>query len=448
MKTTKQYKVTTRFVLLFGTLLLLTNIILGVVMMNFSRNAVRDLVRKNMLDIATTAADLVDGDALGALTEDDVGSTKFNEILEDLSAFQQNNNIEYIYAVRKVNDDTFVFTVDADPDDPAYFGEEVLITDALRSAGKGVASVDEAPAEDEWGNFYSAYCPVYDSNGEIAGIIGVDFDSLWYESHIRDHTITIIIITSISVIAAAVIVVLFTRNVRKRIESLGSIISDLSNDVDELAEVIAISNHENLGEAYNHVSISQEDVNGDEIEALGTKIQAMHVELNKYIDYSHKMAYTDALTGVKNTTAYIEMQKDMSNKIDDNIANFFIIVFDINNLKRINDRYGHAMGDKMIRGAGSSIEKAFGENTYRIGGDEFLVLLEDIEESEVHQKMNNFDFVIDQYNKNSDENDAILSISKGLARFVPNQDNSFKEVFMRADEDMYLSKRRNSSTLL
>ena len=79
MKTTKQYKVTTRFVLLFGTLLLLTNIILGVVMMNFSRNAVRDLVRKNMLDIATTAADLVDGDALGALTEDDVGKKNRDE---------------------------------------------------------------------------------------------------------------------------------------------------------------------------------------------------------------------------------------------------------------------------------------------------------------------------------------------------------------------------------
>lgn len=65
MKKTKAGSLTTRYVLAIGALLLVTNIVLGTVLMLQSTTAFRTLVRKNMLDLATTAAGLLDGDALG-----------------------------------------------------------------------------------------------------------------------------------------------------------------------------------------------------------------------------------------------------------------------------------------------------------------------------------------------------------------------------------------------
>ena len=186
MKRTSRLRVTTKYVLLVAALVLLTNIVLSVMMMNQFRNTIQTLVRRDMLDISNTAAGLLDGDILGELTEEDVGTPKLEEIREQLSVFQENVDIEYIYTVRQVGEDEFVFTVDADPEDPADFGEDVLVTYALRQAAKGTATVDTEAAEDEWGNFYSAYSPVRDSAGKISGIVGVDFDSAWYESQIRE----------------------------------------------------------------------------------------------------------------------------------------------------------------------------------------------------------------------------------------------------------------------
>lgn len=191
MNKTRSFSFIRLFIMAFGLMLFLTNVVLGVVLMKQSTNIIQELVRKNMLSLSNTAADILDGDALSSLTEEDIGSDTYNEIYNDLTSFQNNIDIEYIYAVRKISDNHFIFTVDPDPDDPAEFGEEVLITEALLSAGNGIAMVDNSPAQDEWGNFYSSYSPVYDSKGNVAGIVGIDFNSDWYDLQIREHTISI-----------------------------------------------------------------------------------------------------------------------------------------------------------------------------------------------------------------------------------------------------------------
>ncbi len=58
-------------------------------------------------------------------------------------------------------------------------------TDALYQASLGKPSVDKVPYEDSWGRFYSAYSPVFDSNGKVAGIVAVDFSADWYDKQIR-----------------------------------------------------------------------------------------------------------------------------------------------------------------------------------------------------------------------------------------------------------------------
>ncbi len=433
-----------RYVLLLGALLLVTDVIFVAVVVNQSASTIRGMVRKNMLNISNTAAELINGDRLGALTEEDVGSAPFNEILKQLSAFQKNVDIEYIYAVRQVGEDRFVFTVDPDPVDPGEFGEEVVVTAALRSAAAGIAMVDDEPVMDEWGNFYSSYSPVMNSRGEVAGIVGVDFGSAWYEEQIRNQMLSMTVISAITLVLGGVLIVILTGNLRRRLQAINDELTALSADVDELAEEIKASpgfmkseEQKCCGEAAEG---GEQDAM-DEIGVLGEKLHLMHMEVKLYLDFAHKKAYTDALTGVRNTTAYLEMQERINAGIQDGSAAFSTAVFDINDLKQVNDQFGHAEGDRIIRGAARAILEVFGiESTFRIGGDEFLALAEHVDESGMQELLHRIDERIAAYNKEDGGKQGRLSVSMGCAEYKPGEDKSFKSVFIRADELMYRRK--------
>ena len=283
---------------------------------------------------------------------------------------------------------------------------------------------------------------MYGSNGEIVGIVGVDFDSTRYDEHVKGNLITFIIIISAAVLLSIVIVMFFTGNISKRLNVLDEEISALSEDVDEFAEEILSSMGQRFGaleeggEKYD-----EPPVKGDEIESLGHKVRAMHVELERYLDYAHALAYTDALTGVCNTTGYIETESELEQKISEGSASFYIALFDINNLKRINDRFGHAVGNAVIRGAADAVAKAFGaENTFRIGGDEFISIAENITGEEMAEKLEPVNAELITFNGRNAFNGAVLSVSKGFAEYKKEKDKSFKEVFVRADIRMYREK--------
>ena len=129
-----------------GLLLFAANIVLGIVMLNQSKAMMTMMIHKNMLDISNTAADFLDGDVMAALTEEDVGTPVFRDIADKLTVFQNNADIEFIYAVKEDYPGHYVFTVDPDPVDPGDFGEEIVITQALIDAADGVASVPRRTA--------------------------------------------------------------------------------------------------------------------------------------------------------------------------------------------------------------------------------------------------------------------------------------------------------------
>lgn len=116
-------------------------------------------------------------------------------------------------------------------------------------------------------------------------------------------------------------------------------------------------------------SFTEDDVGSpawNEIRALGRRIHTMHQEMEQYLDYVHAQVYTDTLTRVGNTTGYLERQKELDAKILDGSADFFTVMFDLDDLKRINDRYGHASGDRTIRAAAAAIAGSFEtKNTFR-----------------------------------------------------------------------------------
>ena len=96
-------------------------------------------------------------------------------------------------------------------------------------------------------------------------------------------------------------------------------------------------------------------------------------------DFISNLAYSDGLTGIGNRTAYMEKIDEYIQKApSSDVKEIGIIYFDVNNLKNVNDKQGHEFGDKLIQAAADIIKNSFGlyGETYRIGGDEFAVLME------------------------------------------------------------------------
>ena len=195
--------------------LVVTSVILGALLTQQSRLAMKSLIDSRILDVANTAAYMLDGDALRSITDDNKNSPEYDHVFEVLSSFEKNTDLEFVYAVRKEDDDTYIFVVDPATENASEYGDLVHITEALQSAGEGTASVDEVPYTDEYGHFYSAYSPVFDSSGKVAGIVAVDFDALWYEGQLDKNTLTIVVACVLFAISGAILSALLARQYNK-----------------------------------------------------------------------------------------------------------------------------------------------------------------------------------------------------------------------------------------
>ena len=363
----KKLSFTSRYVLAFGLLMLFANTLLGIVILIQSNTTVRSLINKNMLDVVRSAANLLDGDALGALTEADVDGPVFRDVEERLSAFQTHEDIQFIYAVKQAGENTFVFTVDPDPVDPGAFGEEIVVTDALIQAGKGQAAVDSVTAEDRWGNFYSAYCPVFDSAGKVAGIVGIDFDANWYDATIRKHTISIAIITILSVLIGGVLVFLLTHHVKKRFRQLDTDLSRLSVSMDQMIE--------GAGGCPGTSDSGAEKSSEDEIEKLAVKIHTMQEGLTTFERLQRDQYYNDAVTGIPNLNFFRQFADERVNVLRLSHQIPTILYFDVRSMVSYNTEYGYSRGDELLRLTARTIQAAFpAALVVRGEGDHFIAI--------------------------------------------------------------------------
>ena len=219
---------------IIAVLFFIANIILGIVLINESRNALKTLIHNRMLDISNTAADMINGDDLKLLTKEDKGTVKYQKINDTLAVFQENIDLKYIYCIKPLDDTHFVFSVDPTIEDPGEFGSPIVYTEALAKAAKGTPAVDNEPYSDAWGNFYSAYTPVFDSKGEVAGIVAVDFDADWFDAQIAKQSYSIAINCIVVVAISVALIIIYTSKTRKQMSAIQEDLADVAADIDEL----------------------------------------------------------------------------------------------------------------------------------------------------------------------------------------------------------------------
>lgn len=150
-----------------------------------------------------------------------------------------------------------------------------------------------------------------------------------------------------------------------------------------------------------------------------------------------KSAYTDELTQLHNRRYCMEY----INKIkEEHAKSFTVICFDLNNLKMMNDTYGHAKGDILIRSAAEVIAETFEPYgiVARMGGDEFVAVLRTSNAEEVHAQMEAFQINIEK--KNRQIQGLNMSIACGFAS-ASTQEADIDKIYQLADDRMYENKK-------
>lgn len=143
--------------------------------------------------------------------------------------------------------------------------------------------------------------------------------------------------------------------------------------------------------------------------------------------------YNDNLTKLRNRNYLQEKIEEIKDK------EFSVIIVDIDNLKELNDTRGHLEGDKLILKAANILKKVFKDDCvkFRMGGDEFMIIIKNSSEDYVKSKIDELDLVIEDSNKNSD---IIVSLSKGYS-ICKKSGEDIVRVMDKADYYMYRDKR-------
>lgn len=170
-------------------------------------------------------------------------------------------------------------------------------------------------------------------------------------------------------------------------------------------------------------------------------------EQRKNLASAELMARLDGLTGIRNKHAFSEYSEYIENAIETKkpVVPFGIVMCDMNDLKRMNDTRGHSYGDEALQSASRMISETFKNSpVYRIGGDEFVVIL-------TGSDFKNREKLLKQFREKSDANRIARSgpvVASGMAVYHPEKDASFDEVFKRADQKMYKNKSKLKSVKL
>ncbi len=292
----------TRVILIATVLIIGTNLVLGTILALQSRNAMKAQINERMLDIVNTAAAMLDGDVIDELTAEDKGTPEYEAVYNILSRFMNNINLDYIYYVRDAGGGNFTFGIDPDPVAPGEFGSPVVYTDALYKASLGEPSVDEIPYEDKWGRFYSAFSPVFNSSGEVSGVVTADFNAEWYEEHINRNQMTIIIGVILFAVAGIAVALFMTRQYNREMKLIEENLDDLNNDLSSLtSDSINYQRPENdPGESY------------DDIRSLGKRISDLRNELRFYITNTTTQANNmiTAMASDYSSVYHVNLDKD------------------------------------------------------------------------------------------------------------------------------------------
>ena len=399
-------------------------------------------VKKCVLDIYNNAENKVMSDMWGSPEFEDYIS-QFEEIAEtddyksllaDLRRMQDSIDVDCLYITWiDMDNKCYVYLVDAAYEEPCPIGciDPIFASnteDYLRDISKGVAP--NISNTEEYGWLISTGMPIFDEDGGIIATVAVDIEMNDVMTQIKSFMAYIgLAFLVMSIVVCVVAILLMNKVIVKPINKLSK----------------AAAQYKQNGKAFSELNLKRKD----EIGVLADSMAQMEEDINKYIndvtsarEHAEKMdraANVDALTKVGNKRAY-DIEADRLNKSK---APYGIVLVDMNDLKGVNDTYGHEKGDLSLIKISGIICKAFDRSSvYRVGGDEFVVILENGQYENREELMRK----VAELFKTNGEDDSLqpwerVTAAAGCAIYQPETDDGVDSVLQRADELMYENKK-------
>ena len=181
----------------------------------------------------------------------------------------------------------------------------------------------------------------------------------------------------------------------------------------------------------------------DEVGILASAFRRLITHLKSYISSLNDLAYADALTSVHNKGAFDIYVEDLQSQLHDpeQAPAFAICMFDCNDLKTINDDMGHDKGDLYLKESCGLICRVYDHSpVFRVGGDEFAVVLRDRDYDNRDELLQLFDRSCAESRVRNNQRWERLAIARGMAVYDPETDGAVLDVMRRADQLMYDDK--------
>lgn len=423
---------------------------------------------ERMTDIINYVENHIDIEDLSECVRTEVESDKYKELMVFMDGIMEDFDIHYLYIVYPIMGDEpcMVNILSADtkygrefePDgyylcsvayDDYELDELKLYYDAMNeNDGSDITFFKDFSA---WGYDYTGLKSLIDPDGNKFAVLCVDIEVSELRNTIKLHTVVnVILIVALAIMFITIFMMWLNKNITEPISKL-----------EKSVVAFARASHDQKDPEklkYDPPEIHTQN----EVESLSNAVIQMSDDMRKYVisvldaedkvedmrnkvNHMDMLAYQDALTHVKNKAWYDKTKERVDDDIIKGKARFGIVMLDLNNLKKINDGFGHEHGNDYIFGACHEICVVYDHSpVFRIGGDEFVVLLENKDYETRDELLNKIKaiFALTSADESKDPWER-YSAAIGMAVFDSKKDISMDDVFKRADALMYEDKLKS-----
>ena len=179
---------------------------------------------------------------------------------------------------------------------------------------------------------------------------------------------------------------------------------------------------------------------------IRSELELEQVRSQELVARLDRLSHEDSLTGLANRRAWDEaIERDCARLTrGDGAGTVSVLLCDVDQLKLVNDNFGHAMGDVVLRGIGDLLRERIrsADLVARIGGDEFAVLASDSDEVQAATLANDLRGIVETAQLGGPSSEQ-LTLSIGVAEW-DGSDDSAEALMLRADRRLYAAKARRN----
>lgn len=308
--------------------------LVGFISLNRINQYMLEMSKKNTASVAQMAASFLNPVVMKNLQPGEEDSEEYQETIEILRSFLVDDaDLEYIYTMRKNDAGDVEFVVDADEEEPAAIGEEYETYEEIEEAFTGKVAIDSEFTVDEWGTVYTGYAPVFDEDGNVVAIVGVDCSVAGIEKKVAGMRNTLLLVELICIIFAFFIAMFIGQIVAKNVQTINEKMDELTNNEGDLTKQLHISSGDEIENVANSFNIfmtklrdmmmdvkeneeSLEDATANINREMGESVKELQSIVHTLTDMASSMNETSDAVG-EITAATIDIKKMAARLSDD-----------------------------------------------------------------------------------------------------------------------------------